>query len=44
MTDKGMIYLKDCKNLKSLALAHTKVTDVGLANFKDLKKLVRRPD
>ena len=35
VTDAGMVYFKDCKNLTYLDLTNTKVTDVGLAHFKD---------
>jgi formylglycine-generating enzyme required for sulfatase activity/serine/threonine protein kinase len=39
VTDAGMLYLKDCKDLTFLQLGRTKVTDRGLAHFKDCKAL-----
>ena len=32
-----MVYFKDCKDLRYLNLNYTKVTDAGLAHFKDCK-------
>ena len=39
VTDAGMVYFKDCKDLKFLRLDGTTVTDTGLAHFKDCKDL-----
>jgi hypothetical protein len=39
VTDAGMGYFKDCKDLRHLHLGHTKVTDAGMAHFKDCKAL-----
>src|SRR5262249_16260396 len=39
VTDPGMAYFKDCKNLTALWLPGTRVTDAGLAHFKDCKNL-----
>ena len=39
VTDAGMAYFKDCKELKYLNLNYTKVTDAGLANFKNCQNL-----
>ena len=39
VTDAGMVYFKDCKNLTHLSLERTLVTDAGLAHFKDCKSL-----
>jgi formylglycine-generating enzyme required for sulfatase activity len=39
VTDAGMVYFKDCKELKYLNLNYTKVTDGGLAHFKDCHDL-----
>jgi serine/threonine protein kinase len=39
MTDAGMVYFKDCKNLTHLSLERTLVTDAGLAHLKDCKTL-----
>ncbi len=39
VTDAGMVYFKDCKDLTALYLDGTKVSDKGLAHFKDCKNL-----
>jgi serine/threonine protein kinase len=39
VTDAGMVYFKDCKDLIHLNLGNTKVTDRGLRQFKDCKNL-----
>jgi serine/threonine protein kinase len=39
VTDAGMVYFNDCKNLSHLNLTGTKVSDVGLAHFKDCENL-----
>jgi hypothetical protein len=39
VTDAGMVYFKDCKDLTALYLNHTKVSDKGLAHFKVCKNL-----
>src|SRR5262249_54544788 len=39
VTDAGMVYFKDCKDLRYLWLAATEVTDVGMVYFKDCKDL-----
>jgi formylglycine-generating enzyme required for sulfatase activity len=39
VTDGGMVYFEDCKELRNLHLSGTNVTDVGLAHFKDRKEL-----
>jgi formylglycine-generating enzyme required for sulfatase activity len=39
VTDAGIVYFKDCKDLTALYLNHTKVSDQGLAHFKDCKNL-----
>src|SRR5260370_15333411 len=39
VTDAGMVYFKDCKNLTGLGLSGTHVTDAGLAHFRDCKNL-----
>ena len=39
VTDAGMVYFKDCKDLKFLRLDGTTVTDTGLDHFKDCKDL-----
>ena len=39
VTDAGMVYFKDCKQLRYLNLNYTKVSDVGLAHFKDCQDL-----
>ena len=39
MSDEGLAYFKDCKNLTNL-LVRTQVSDAGLAYFKDCKNLI----
>jgi serine/threonine protein kinase/Leucine-rich repeat (LRR) protein len=39
VTDAGLAYFKDCKNLAYLHLGDSPVTDAGLALFKDCKNL-----
>jgi hypothetical protein len=39
VTDAGIIYFKDCKDLTALYLDGTKVTDAGMIYFKDCKDL-----
>ena len=39
MSDAGLAYFKDCKNLTQLTLDGTKLSDAGLAYFKDCKNL-----
>ena len=39
VTDTGLAYFKDCKNLQWLGLTGTRVSDTGLAPFKDCKAL-----
>ena len=39
VSDAGLAYFKDCKDLKFLDLDGTKVSDAGLAHFKDCKNL-----
>ena len=39
VSDEGLAYLKDCKNLEELRISYTPVTDAGLAHLKDFKNL-----
>jgi serine/threonine protein kinase/Leucine-rich repeat (LRR) protein len=39
VSDAGLAYFKDCKNLSYVNLRETRVTDAGLAYFKDCKNL-----
>jgi hypothetical protein len=39
VTDPGMAYFKDCKNLTGLLLSSTQVSDAGLAHFKACNNL-----
>ena len=39
VSDAGLAYFKDCKNLTDLYLDGTQVTDEGVAHFKDCKNL-----
>jgi uncharacterized membrane protein len=39
VTDAGMVYFKDCKNLTDLCIYNTQVGDAGLFHFKDCKAL-----
>ncbi len=39
MTDRGLAYFKNCKDLTVLGLTLMNVSDAGLANFKDCKDL-----
>jgi formylglycine-generating enzyme required for sulfatase activity/Leucine-rich repeat (LRR) protein len=39
VSDAGMVYFKDCKDLRNLSLSYTKVTDAGMVYFKDCKNL-----
>jgi Leucine rich repeat len=39
ITDKGLSYLKDLKELRSLNLVGTKITTAGIIQLKDLKNL-----
>jgi internalin A len=39
VTDQGMVYFKNMKNLRNLALDSTKVTDAGLKEFKNVPSL-----
>jgi hypothetical protein len=39
VTDAGMVYFRNCKDLRYLYLSSTKVTDAGLAHFKDCENL-----
>jgi hypothetical protein len=41
VTDAGMAYIKDCKELASLNLSLTRVSDAGLAHLKDCKNLTK---
>ena len=41
VTDSGLAYFKDCKNLIVLSLEGTHVSDAGLAYFKDCKNLTQ---
>jgi hypothetical protein len=39
VTDKGLRYIEELTNLRSLVLVHTEVTDAGLVRLKSLTKL-----
>ncbi|MFO0802890.1 MAG: SUMF1/EgtB/PvdO family nonheme iron enzyme [Gemmataceae bacterium] len=40
VSDAGMVYFRDCKNLTGLFLSSTRVSEAGLANFNDCKALI----